>query len=71
MRRQHRPRPEGHAKAEASDATINEPVAPGATQRFNELARKLLNVPREELRHEQDQYDVANAARRESRKRKE
>ena len=71
MRRQNRPRPEGHAKAEASDAALNEPAAPGATQRFNDLARKLLNVPREELRYEQERYDVANAARRERRKRKE
>ncbi|MGC2412752.1 MAG: hypothetical protein WA459_08660 [Stellaceae bacterium] len=33
-------------------------------RRFNELARKIVNVPREELRQEQNIYDAANAARR-------
>jgi hypothetical protein len=70
MRRQQRLHPESHTKAEASDARLNEPVAPGASRRFNDLARKLVNVPREELRHEQERYDVENSARRDRSKRK-
>jgi hypothetical protein len=40
-------------------------------EKFKSLAGRLINVPREELRREQDQYDAENAARRAQRKRKE
>jgi hypothetical protein len=44
--------------------------APDPMRDFNDLARKLVNVPREELRREQELYDAANAARRSHRKRR-
>jgi hypothetical protein len=39
-------------------------------QKFNQLARRIVNVPREELRQEQEDYDATNAIRRQQRKRK-
>ncbi len=38
--------------------------------KFRELARKLVNVPREELRKKRELYESSNVARREQRKRK-
>ena len=44
-------------------------VSQGALQNFKTLARRLVNVPREQLHHEEERYQVANAARRKQRKR--
>jgi hypothetical protein len=38
-------------------------------QKFNDLARRVINVSREEYRQEQERYDAANAVRRAQRKR--
>ena len=60
--------------ASTSKVAEGDPKSPSANltpmQKFNQLARRVVNVPREELRHEQECYDAANAIRRSQRKRK-
>jgi hypothetical protein len=71
MRQDRSPRPESTDKA-ADHAATTRPVDPGEMERFKELARRFVNVPRDELRRKQEQRDVADAehhARREGRAR--
>jgi hypothetical protein len=65
-----RPPPESRAKAAVSREPARGGVAPSPMEKFNDLARKVVNVPREELRQEQERYDAANSVRREQRKRR-
>lgn len=53
--------PESSGKgADCADERLR---APTPFQKFNDLARKLLNVPREELHDAQERHAAANAAR--------
>jgi hypothetical protein len=66
-----RPQPESRAKAEASREPESRRATPSPMEKFNDLARRVVNVPREELRREQERYDVVNAVRRAQRKQKD
>jgi hypothetical protein len=58
--------PEGRDRIAGDEALAEAPM-----RLFRDLARKLVNVPREELRDQRPRYTTENAAQRERRKRKE
>ena len=70
MPRREPPLPESRANSPANRVPKKGHAGQTPMDKFNDLARRVVNVPREELRREQERYDAANAARRVQRKRK-
>jgi hypothetical protein len=63
-----RPHTESPANSAVDDSAAPPVGSRESMEKFNELARKLVNVPRDELREKQHTYDAANASRRAERK---
>jgi hypothetical protein len=64
MPQRDRPRRERRAKVGEEGPQSGGVTEPNSMQKFNELARRLVNVPREELLREEEQYKIENATRR-------